>query len=284
MELGEKIAGLRKAKGMTQAELGEKLSVTFQAVSKWERGESYPDFETVSRLAKVFGVPLAYFEEGEEAESHEEETEEAEKEAPEMLGVCRTCGRVVYETTVAETTPALLCKDCKAQATAAADKAKREAEEKKRAALRQAEAARQAARHTAAAKRKKGFIWAGVIGGLYLVLIIIGLALDPQDAGMVIGGMLFNELFLFTFVAQMIWGGTVKNVAGAGGAIIGTPGVIFTLDLDGLFFLVGVKLLFAVLRFVIYLLTRAVTIAAAVIISPVCFVPRLLELNRAVHR
>ena len=46
MNNGEKIASLRKAKGMTQAELGAELNVTFQAVSKWERGESYPDFAT----------------------------------------------------------------------------------------------------------------------------------------------------------------------------------------------------------------------------------------------
>lgn len=118
VELGEKIASLRKAKGLTQAELGEKVAVTFQAVSKWERGESYPDFATISRLA------------------------------------------------------------------------------------------------------------------------------------------------------------------GAGGHIIGTPGVIFTLDLDGLIFLVGVKLLFAVLRFAVWLLTSAVTVAAAIVIAPFTFVPQLMRLNK----
>ena len=66
MNNGEKIASLRKAKGMTQAELGAELNVTFQAVSKWERGESYPDFDTMSRLAKLFGVPLSYFENDED--------------------------------------------------------------------------------------------------------------------------------------------------------------------------------------------------------------------------
>lgn len=90
MTSGEKIASLRKAKGMTQAELGEKLNVTFQAVSKWERGESYPDFEMMTRIAKLFEVSLEYFsEEGETAEKPEQE------EKKEMLGVCKECGKVV---------------------------------------------------------------------------------------------------------------------------------------------------------------------------------------------
>ena len=36
---GEQIAVLSKAKGLTQSELGERIGVSFQAVSKWERGE-----------------------------------------------------------------------------------------------------------------------------------------------------------------------------------------------------------------------------------------------------
>ena len=39
--VGEQIAALRKAKGLTQNQLGERLSVSFQAVSKWERGVSH---------------------------------------------------------------------------------------------------------------------------------------------------------------------------------------------------------------------------------------------------
>ena len=38
--LGKNIAALRKAQGMTQEALAQKLGVTFQAVSKWETGDS----------------------------------------------------------------------------------------------------------------------------------------------------------------------------------------------------------------------------------------------------
>ncbi len=54
MELvGAQIAFLRKAKGLTQAALGEALGVSFQAVSKWERGESLPDTALLLPLAQI---------------------------------------------------------------------------------------------------------------------------------------------------------------------------------------------------------------------------------------
>ena len=56
--VGGFIAELRKEKGLTQAELAERVSVTGGAVSKWERGLCYPDIETVGRLAEVFGLSV----------------------------------------------------------------------------------------------------------------------------------------------------------------------------------------------------------------------------------
>lgn len=54
--LGQNIARLRKARGITQAELAEQLHFTYQAVSNWERGVSEPDSDTLLRLAAFFGV------------------------------------------------------------------------------------------------------------------------------------------------------------------------------------------------------------------------------------
>lgn len=51
--VASQIASLRKAKGLTQQELSERLNVTPQAVSKWERGETLPDIETLINLANV---------------------------------------------------------------------------------------------------------------------------------------------------------------------------------------------------------------------------------------
>ena len=56
--VGGFIAELRKEKGLTQAELAERVGVTGGAVSKWERGLCYPDIETVVRLAEVLGLSV----------------------------------------------------------------------------------------------------------------------------------------------------------------------------------------------------------------------------------
>lgn len=54
MSIGENIARLRKAKGWTQAELGEMLGVSNQAVSKWEAGMTMPDIMLLPALAEAF--------------------------------------------------------------------------------------------------------------------------------------------------------------------------------------------------------------------------------------
>jgi transcriptional regulator with XRE-family HTH domain len=54
--LGEKIHQLRKGKGLSQEELASKLTVSRQAISKWELGESVPDTENVVQLSKLFEV------------------------------------------------------------------------------------------------------------------------------------------------------------------------------------------------------------------------------------
>ena len=51
--IGRQIAVLRKSKGLTQSELGERLNISFQAVSKWERGETLPDTPLLVSLAIV---------------------------------------------------------------------------------------------------------------------------------------------------------------------------------------------------------------------------------------
>lgn len=52
-QIGAHIAQLRKEKGLTQNDLGDRLGISFQAVSKWERGESLPDTAILLDLAKA---------------------------------------------------------------------------------------------------------------------------------------------------------------------------------------------------------------------------------------
>ena len=54
MELYEKLYELRRASGMSQEELAEKLGVSRQAVSKWESGVSDPSTSNLIALAKLY--------------------------------------------------------------------------------------------------------------------------------------------------------------------------------------------------------------------------------------
>lgn len=54
--IGEKIKELRKEQNMTQAQLTEKLGVTYQAVSKWENGTSSPDISLIPDITRSFSI------------------------------------------------------------------------------------------------------------------------------------------------------------------------------------------------------------------------------------
>lgn len=56
---GAFLAQVRRAQGLTQAELAEQLHVTDKAVSRWERGVGLPDINTLEPLADALGLSLA---------------------------------------------------------------------------------------------------------------------------------------------------------------------------------------------------------------------------------
>lgn len=58
MTLGEKIASVRKEKGMTQEMLAEQLGVTRQAVARWETGKALPGTANLFMLRQLLGIPL----------------------------------------------------------------------------------------------------------------------------------------------------------------------------------------------------------------------------------
>ena len=60
MILADKIMEERKKNGWSQEELADKLSVSRQAVSKWERAQSVPDLQRVIQLAEIFNVSTDY--------------------------------------------------------------------------------------------------------------------------------------------------------------------------------------------------------------------------------
>lgn len=60
MKLSDKIIKLRKIKGWSQEELGEKLNVSRQAISRWESNTAQPDATNILKISKLFGVTSDY--------------------------------------------------------------------------------------------------------------------------------------------------------------------------------------------------------------------------------
>lgn len=58
MSIGERILEIRLEAGLTQREMADRLSVTRQAVSRWETGETAPGIDTLRLIAEAFGVSV----------------------------------------------------------------------------------------------------------------------------------------------------------------------------------------------------------------------------------
>lgn len=56
IKMGEKIRSLRKARNLSQEALAQYLGVSFQAVSKWEKGDTYPDVVMIPAIAAFFDI------------------------------------------------------------------------------------------------------------------------------------------------------------------------------------------------------------------------------------
>ena len=56
--LGEKIAGLRQEKNMTQQAFADVMGVTRQAISNWERNKTEPDVAALKKIGQIFGVDM----------------------------------------------------------------------------------------------------------------------------------------------------------------------------------------------------------------------------------
>ena len=56
--IGENIRSYRKKNGLTQEEFAERLGVTYQSVSGWENGATYPDLELIPSISELLGITV----------------------------------------------------------------------------------------------------------------------------------------------------------------------------------------------------------------------------------
>lgn len=254
IELGKRIAFHRKRLNMTQTELGDMLNVTAQAVSKWENGISDPDLGTLQRLSKIFGVstdeliaeePVASSETAatdasaapaEASESAEPSpapapiVQDAPAPAPQqqpkiIIGYCHDCKRPIEQREKyflksggRGRSDYILCKKCDRE---------REINQKRSTMLAEERSFR------------LSMIWGSVAAGVSaLIFLIVALATQnyPVLAGLVL------SLGLFTMVSQCFWGDWLVEFMGFFFRSFRMPGVIFTLDIDGIVWAIAVKI------------------------------------------
>ena len=112
MTLGNILASKRKMANLTQQQVGDALNVSPQAVSKWENDLAQPDLLALKRLAELYNVPVSQL-----IDAADEQSAEASEPAPEpepapapqptvtyievpqkpVLAVCEDCNKPIYE-------------------------------------------------------------------------------------------------------------------------------------------------------------------------------------------
>ena len=193
MLLGDKIAELRKTKNMTQADLGEELNISAQAVSKWERNMSEPDFETIKKICKLFNISINEL-------SNQDETENKTDSSTSKLkndgNKCYYCGKVLKEDEIFSKNPNVICNACN-------DERKKEAKELYRLVI-------EPKNHEKIQNKKdfiKGNIIAVVISALFFVMQVIVCIKTHKFS--VLG--IFAAVWAYTYISQLFYSSTLVD-------------------------------------------------------------------------
>lgn len=97
--ISQNILTLRKKRKLTQIELSEKLNYSDKAISRWEKGESLPDLETLHKLSEILDVPVSsFFEENAFLELEEKPLKQPNKIMVTVLScmVVWMCATIIY--------------------------------------------------------------------------------------------------------------------------------------------------------------------------------------------
>ena len=279
MTLGQKLKKLRTEKGITQKELADQLHVTFQTISKWESDTNEPDISTLKELAKFYDCSVDYLiNENEEDQKEQEIEEEPNKDEPvtqtvvihqRELHVCERCkkdipdGDLVMEDIcvrhygrghAAEYRKAYYHRHC-------LDELKKQ----------RAEQARQAKLYKSNKSAKLSFGW-GIAGGVVaLVVSLLVLLLTPSIKEVLhpassIGISIGASYAIFAMLYCIISGSYIGEVfLWCSSLSIKFPGLIFSWSIEGFAWLIVMKVLFAIIGFLVgvFALFFAIVFSAA---------------------
>jgi len=90
--IGRNLAELRREKKFTQQALAEKINYSDKAISRWERGETLPDIETLCKICDIFGVTFEYLLQKEQPEKSKnpyvKKSDAASKISISLIAIC----------------------------------------------------------------------------------------------------------------------------------------------------------------------------------------------------
>lgn len=250
MKFGERLKQLRTSEGLTQKELGEKLNVTAQAVSRWENADVEPSLSMLTTIGNLFNVSIdsllgkEIIDEVESVPKVEETVPVAEvisfEQTPQkpVLGVCEKCNKAIYEGSDLvrhryshRSSPKIYCSACN----------------KKRLKNIQDHKILEGK-----AKRVRSY-WLGGFAAAVALALGLWLSIPTGDALNILAAVVISFL-VFTFVSCLVLDNNfVWDMTGTifEWGFVRMPGVIFSLDLDGLLWLLTVKLFFFIVGTII---------------------------------
>ena len=254
---GEKVIELRKIKNMTQSELGSLLNVSAQAVSKWENNQSEPDMETLKRMCSIFNVSLnelLSYEETAVTNGSSSLSRENNSHTKVIVGYCSQCKKPIsqeenYEVVNGRFRQLIYCEDCD-------KKLKQERAEKERKDI--------------SGDIKHGFIWGTLAGIVVFVLLLIAMLNSKVYIGEVIT-LIVLTYSVFALIAQLFWDGAIIDIFDFFTRSFSMPGVIFSLDIDGIIWFIVVKLSLSILAILLSILVFLFGIVVALVVAPFSF-------------
>ena len=281
MTIGQKLAVYRRLSGMTQQQLGDYLNISPQAISKWEKDLSEPALATLRALAELYKVSVDEILDLKSGFSDinvlsaTEEPSEKESAAPQTatsqtIGFCKECGITVTEENLGAKQPVVLCKSCfelrEARKVAAAEAQRKKLQEE--AAI---EAGKERVRRQ---KIKSRLTWslsvASIVAGLLAARLISGMIGNFEFSSLIVTIVL--TYMVFSFVSCLFFDCVVQDVVFDWfSKSIHFPGLIFTFDLDGFIWLIGMKLLFWALGLLLGIVTGIIGVLLGLICAPFAF-------------
>jgi transcriptional regulator with XRE-family HTH domain len=251
--VNDNIKKYRLKNNLTQQQLADKLYVTAQAVSRWEKGEVEPSIAAITELAKIFNITTDQL-------LNDDLTNEEEKKSVEQpqvtteaikpqLGVCEVCKKVIYDKNdyfldtirvgtgrTASHRSRVICFNCYKKI-----ETQKEIEKKQK-------------QLKIVKKSKSRVKWSFIIGGIILALIIAIVSYGSSHNNPNLYWAILFGTVLFTFISCLMF---ENNFVGDlffsifKWSYVKFPGIIFSLDFDGIKFLIFAKLLFFALGIII---------------------------------